>query len=387
MTGVVDDMGTMIERLPSVERRYRALGMNALTALHDRILATLPVDAGIAYLDVPLTNNVGDLLIMEGTRTFFAKHRLRVRRARTLHNTPPRRQLNIPEGDTIVLQGGGNFGDIYPHIQEYRERIVREYPDHKIVILPQTIHYEDRDGLARAADRLNCHPDLTLFVRDGASLALARPLLGERVHLAPDMAHQLWPTLLSHTSASAALAPGDQGHLYFMRADRERGQTYEPFEAKRERFVDWPALIPFSLRLHNRLWREVAHLECRLGAFWDLERYHFSRVRAAIDAVATKLMPHSAWISSRLHGCLLGLLLDKPIAVVDNSYGKLSSYFATWGAWLAPVAEVRDNEEAAAIDRLFCAERPRDVDELWRHYEGLCARLAATVRDDARFHA
>jgi len=122
----------------------RDTGMRALAGRHDEIAALIPKDRPVAFLDYPLGKNVGDLLIMLGTLSFFGKHGLSVRLSRNLRNTPPPERLGIGADDTIILQGGGNFGDLYPHIQAYRERIIAEYPNHKIVIFPQTIFFSDR---------------------------------------------------------------------------------------------------------------------------------------------------------------------------------------------------------------------------------------------------
>ena len=43
--------------------------------------------------------------------------------------------------------------------------------------------------------------------------------------------------------------------------------------------------------------------------------------------------------ADRLHAVILGCLLGKDVAMDDNSYGKLSSYFDTWMPGLVPAAE------------------------------------------------
>ena len=75
--------------------------------------------------------------------------------------------------DDAWLHGGGNFGDLYRY-QRHREKVVRAYPGHRIVILPQTVHFRDREQLRKSAERMRGHPDLHLFVRDRRSLDLAQ---------------------------------------------------------------------------------------------------------------------------------------------------------------------------------------------------------------------
>ncbi|MDI5788788.1 hypothetical protein PO124_11350 [Bacillus licheniformis] len=56
------------------------------------------------------------------------------------HSGPPH-----SKGRHHCLSGGGNFGDLYPHFQQFRERVVEHYPDNRIVILPQSIYYEHEE--------------------------------------------------------------------------------------------------------------------------------------------------------------------------------------------------------------------------------------------------
>src|SRR3546814_20988092 len=92
---------------------------------------------------------------------------------------------------SIVLHGGGNFGDLYPIHQEFRERIVEQFPRNRIVIMPQSIHFKNPARLAEAARRFAAHRNLTTTVRDLDSERLVREHFSNPVHLVPDMAHQI----------------------------------------------------------------------------------------------------------------------------------------------------------------------------------------------------
>jgi exopolysaccharide biosynthesis predicted pyruvyltransferase EpsI len=50
------------------------------------------------------------------------------------------------------------------------------------------------------------------------------------------------------------------------------------------------------------------------------------------------LIEFDYWTTSRLHGAILGNLLDKPVKAYDNSYGKLQRYFERWGSTLIAAA-------------------------------------------------
>lgn len=42
----------------------------------------------------------------------------------------------------IILQGGGNLGDLWSNHQKFREYIISKYRDRPIVIMPQSIYFE-----------------------------------------------------------------------------------------------------------------------------------------------------------------------------------------------------------------------------------------------------
>lgn len=50
--------------------------------------------------------------------------------------------------DTIILiHGGGNWGDVWRPSQDFHLKIIQEYPDNKIIVFPQTVHYDNQQNL------------------------------------------------------------------------------------------------------------------------------------------------------------------------------------------------------------------------------------------------
>ncbi|WP_040951909.1 polysaccharide pyruvyl transferase family protein [Gorillibacterium massiliense] len=297
--------------------------MEGLKRRLDGILQAIPPGSSIYYVDYPVYNNGGDLLIMKGAEAFFRDHHIQVQARYSALNFPDK--LSIPKGTIIVLQGGGNFGDLYPVHQMLREKIVADYTGHRIVILPQTIFYRKESELNYTASIFNRHPDVHLFVRDTLSYELA----SERFHschirLSPDMAHQLWPI--------KPMARPQKDLLLFLRTDIEKAGGEGCAEEPNNRagggdFLDWATL-------YNRLERKGINVIGRLmkkgsatallDAIWG--KYSDYLVNKAIR----RFSGYRSVETSRLHGHILSCLLDKPNTLLDNSYGKNSGYFHTW---------------------------------------------------------
>lgn len=49
----------------------------------------------------------------------------------------------IKKDTIILLQGGGNFGDIWD-IHEFKRKVIRNYPENRIIIFPQTVFYQKK---------------------------------------------------------------------------------------------------------------------------------------------------------------------------------------------------------------------------------------------------
>ncbi len=117
-----------------------------------------------------------------------------------------------PDG-IVFLHGGGNLGDIWPHHQQLRETVLEQLRDRIVVQLPQSIHFRDASAAVRFAGIAARHPQLTLYARDTASLAIAQQMVGTVASLAPDSAFAL---------GGQARREPDVPVLALMRTDKER---------------------------------------------------------------------------------------------------------------------------------------------------------------------
>ena len=114
------------------------------------------IDGDFVLLDVPDYDNIGDNLIWEGELAFLEEIPFKkLYEASYLFFE----QEKIPENAVILMQGGGNFGDIYTKTQEERLKIIANNTDKKIIIFPQTIYYQNENNITSDAKILNNHPN------------------------------------------------------------------------------------------------------------------------------------------------------------------------------------------------------------------------------------
>ena len=85
---------------------------------------------------------MGDLLIYHGTEQFFKDHHINVTLKRCEYDLDLEEvKAKITPNTTILLHGGGNFGDLYPQHQKIREEMVANFPNNRIIVLPQTAYF------------------------------------------------------------------------------------------------------------------------------------------------------------------------------------------------------------------------------------------------------
>jgi exopolysaccharide biosynthesis predicted pyruvyltransferase EpsI len=150
------------------------------------------LDAGLeqrgpyGLLDFPNHPNVGDSAIWIGELNYLKSARGRSPSyvcEYTNFRADDLKKL-LPEGP-IFLHGGGNFGDLWPDHQAFRESVLEQFPERQIIQLPQTIYFQSADNLKRAAQAINKHKNFTLFCRDRAALEIAKSNFSCPAYLAP----------------------------------------------------------------------------------------------------------------------------------------------------------------------------------------------------------
>jgi pyruvyl transferase EpsO len=319
---------------PPLKKMKHVELMDYLPTLHGPI-ASLLKGRSFHYLDVPVHGNVGDLLIMLGALTFFSKNDLNPKSFSAYFNF---RSASVASGDVIVFHGGGNFGDIYGPFQAFREKLIRQFPGNRVVVMPQSIHFASDEALERCIEICRAHADLHIFVRDPQSLALAKRMT-EHAHLAPDMAHHLWPV----ASPPGVSAPSGSV-LKLLRRDSEAASK-SPDGC--DKGFDWDDLIGPAWRffLSQIVERGVtqAHLRLGLGALfgdWVIKAWIWQARRFVAQATEV-FAKHERVESDRLHAHILSMLMSKPNRITDNSYGKNSRYISSWTG-KSPLVELVD---------------------------------------------
>ena len=301
-----------------------AIIMNSLKEKLKEILGAFDTTKRVVLYDYPLHLNVGDLLIQMGTEQFLAENNIDIWKRYSVYDMPASIR-GMDDDVTILCHGGGNLGDLWPLFQNGRERVLGLYPRNRIVVLPQTVHFESQDRLHQSMERFRAHRNCHIFARDGRSLeTLQRG--GVHSSAMPDMAQYLWGSLPAYAFSGSEAQP-----MHLVRRDKEsKASAVLPADGRAAQACDWPSIVGRSTSRLARLTITAIRMQIDLGLssqkYWQWSPMQDRAIQDGIGFFSR----YQEIYTNRLHAMLLGLLLERKVCAFDNSYGKLSSYRDTW---------------------------------------------------------
>lgn len=122
--------------------------------------------------------------------------------------------------DIIFLPGGGNLGNLWIGEEKIRRELIKKFPQNKIVIFPQSIHFTDDDAgrkeLVASQKIYSAHQDLHLITRDENSFGFAtKNFPSVKNYLLPD-------TVTTLQGITDDVDDERQGVLFVLRSDKEK---------------------------------------------------------------------------------------------------------------------------------------------------------------------
>jgi pyruvyl transferase EpsO len=290
----------------------------------------IPPGSNVVLLDYPNNSNVGDSLIWLGEIRYLVERGLKPRYVCDLKNYDAKVLERVIDAHTVILlHGGGNFGTVWPEEQEFRERVLRDFPSVKTIQLPQTISFTSQEKIDEAARVIDAHENFTILTRGIPSYEFASASFESHVQLCPDMAFFIGPLAFDPDP------PYDR--FVLSRTDHEKANKWlEELESAERNddltfdISDWLE-INFAERLFYRLERHSAGIRritdkrnVQLLWVWNM------LARASLARGMDLLNRGRVVITDRLHVHILSILMNKPHVVIDNSYKKITNFHHTW---------------------------------------------------------
>nr|WP_308623739.1 polysaccharide pyruvyl transferase family protein [uncultured Eisenbergiella sp.] len=221
--------------------------------------------------------------------------------------------------DVLCLNGGGNMGNLYPRYEALRRKVIKSFPNNKIVIFPQTIDYESdsygKRELERSRKIYNRHEHLVVCAREKNSLECMKKYY-RNVVLVPDIVFYLKGRIIWESSERKDCIG------VCLRDDKESAISSE------QKNNICSAIKETGLMMENLTTMSDS---CQLYTNSEYRR----------EALRKKLQEFNSYkciITDRLHGMIFSILAGVPCLAIDNSNKKVSG-----------VLSVIDNVHSAKI--------------------------------------
>jgi len=282
------------------------------------------VDRDFVFLDVPGYFNIGDHLIYKGAMTVLGNTPYKCVYQSVVENVVDRR---IPQDAVIVLNGGGNWGDVF--YTPFRNGIVERFPKNKIVFMPQTIRYYEEDRLISDAKLYASHGDLHLCVRDNRSYEiLKRHFSTNHIYLLPDASVGLYGHFQKWQRK------GQNQSLFIKRLDDEAAP--ESWNVENTVVRDCDTVLDdvhFNRMLYP--YKGIRKIKKMTNGSDFMKGVANKYMTSVMEPFFMKRIPayfqrFNKLYTTRLHGLLLAKLMEMPVEYQDTKYGKISGYCETW---------------------------------------------------------
>jgi len=316
----------------------------------------------IILMYTPLHTNIGDHMIAEASFKFFAgylpDYEVSEIKSKQYANYRDAVVYQTNVDDIVVITGGGFIGSLWPSGQ-YVYEIVKDFPDNKIVILPQTMYFNENEEGERhkklANEIFNKHRDLSICWREEISLSRSREYIGENVkcYLMPDMALTL---NYSHEQRQR------EGILLCLRSDREGLLSDIQKRAIKEYFLNKG---------------EIVNESCMR---WDvpIKQEHRDEV---IKSKINEIKSHKLVITDTLHCMISCAISGTPCIAIDNISSKVKGVYSTWLKDIKYIRFVSSYEDIFSI-YYDSWEELHKKNYYTKNYEEYLKRLANIIKGE-----
>ena len=291
------------------------------------------IDNDFILLDVPQHRNIGDYYILLGELEYLKKNSHKLIYMSDMFSF---KFEEIKDNIIIILHGGGNFGDLYRKHQEFRLKIIEKYKKNKIIIMPQTVLYNNESNFINDINIINGHSRLFAFFRDQNSLLSYNRVSKNEGYLNVDCGEYfVIKKKYKSSNKNRKILILDRIDMESKPIDYSNILTGSKVEIR-----DWPSYGKSKLEnIINILSDRVLNI-VELAALSRIKnsskvkkifyKLYLIKSRYLVDQRLRFLSNYEIIYTTRLHGMIMGKALKKTIFILDNKYDKCKNYYYTW---------------------------------------------------------
>jgi pyruvyl transferase EpsI len=253
----------------------------------------------------------------------------------------------VRPSDVITGMGGGNMGEVYIFEELCRRKFIEQFPDNKIAIFPQTIHFsntkEGVEELKKSQTIYEQHKDLHLIAREKISYDIIRSVFpGNKVILTPDI-------VLSLNRSEKCMRR--DGLLLCIRNDLEASLNVK----------DRAAIKDFEKNHFNG----AKYTDTLATAKF----FRYTPTKAVLRSKLREFKTAKLVITDRLHGMIFAAITGTPCIALSNYNHKVSTTYD----WVKYLPYIKFCDDTAKLEQIFeqidldktYTYSPAHFDEYW----------------------
>lgn len=289
-----------------------------ISLLRHRLFFKLPnlqVDKRIFLFSVPTYGNLGDQAIAEAEKRYLMKEfsEYQVISIYDYSTRPAIKKVYkiITDDDIVMINGGGNFGNLYPKAERDRNKILKKFKDKSIIIFPVSVYYtnnKDGEKALNQAKAVFSENDRTIITaREELSFNKLKEMFPHiRTLLTPDIVLSLEENLIQNYKVNR------KGALFVLRNDTEKYISNTVIEKLRNEVKKYNFEIKQTDTVINK------------DNIIDEERLELLTEKWQ-EFYDSKIV-----ITDRLHGMIFAYLTRTPCLVLNNNNGKVEFTYNNW---------------------------------------------------------
>ena len=258
------------------------------------------------YIGIPAHNNLGDLAqgvcIRRWLKKNYADRRVVEIETNALVNTrfSTLKFLKkvFTDGDVIVFQSGYTTTDLGGYADEMHCAIIKNFPHAKILMMPQTIFFENEERKKNTSFVYNSAENMLFLARDRVSFGMA-----EEMFL--DLHIRLYPDIVTTLIGQYKYENERTGILFCCRDDSEKYYTDEDIAELMKRCEKFAKVDKTDTT------KKISHSEIVKNA----EAYIMSEIE--------RYSTYKLLITDRYHGTIFSLVAGTPVIIIKSTDHKV----------------------------------------------------------------
>ncbi|MEA4964567.1 MAG: polysaccharide pyruvyl transferase family protein [Oscillospiraceae bacterium] len=299
-----------------------------------------PSASVIFYLGIPAHTNLGDLAQGVCIRRWLTKNYPDTQvieiETNALVNTRCSVLKKLTEiykkGDLIVFQSGYTTTDLGGYADEMHQAVMSILPEAKMLMLPQTIFFKNKENQMRTAQCYNSMKHLLFLARDRVSYDLA-------LNMFPDIPVKQFPDIVTTLIGNYTFNCERNGILFCCRNDGEKYYSDDEIGALMNRCAAFCRTEKIDTTKQGKVDYIVSHAEEYINR--EIETY------SQFEAV----------ITDRYHGTIFSLVAGTPVIIIKTNDHKVTTG-AEWfhGVYDEYVYLANSLEDAYEIAKKVCVK-------------------------------